>query len=941
MEKLFKDPIVTLNNIYGIVNNELGKQCLSYRYQTNKSSNVMHKCDINILWPVEMSFSHVASNKKAAAIHAAKHCLTWLYNNKKLTGSKPLLYTKTEIASSIADCVRIDLDSIVKDEIDNLIDVYNNEVKSIVAVSSTTHNEICSENLVLRENVSFSEEQSEDYTSRNTVLAERLQYREKCTKNLPIMDYKSQILESIENNQVLLIKGDTGCGKSTQVPQFIIDAYTEQGKANECNILVSEPRRVSALSLAKRVAKERGEQVGDVVGYHVRFSSKLPQTAGSILFCTTGIFLRRIQSNPTLNGVSHVIIDEAHERTLEIDIMLNLLKKLLITKPSLKIIIMSATLNAEIFAQYFSCSVVDVPGRIYPVKMHFLEDIELFRSNLQLEKDLQESYTPYSKVVQLIMWITRYKPSGSILCFLTGWQEIQEVLFLLEKYNNPNLLILPFHSKLENYEQLKVFRSVPDNVRKIILATDIGESSITIPDVKYVVDSARKKEVIWKEKTGSYSVVTCWVSQANISQRKGRAGRVTSGESYHFLTKQMYDKLQLYPVPAIHRISLDQAVVTSKVFSDEKIEDFFANMIEAPNEKSLSRAVEDLQNLNILDENENLTPLGKRILHFTEDVRLSRALIFSYIFQCLNPVLSILTVFGRDDETGVASLIENSVKRRRKLMYHDSSDHIALLQIYRQLKFDCVDVMNRDKKKWRNLQNIAKIRELRVGELIDSGLISEVADCQVADEHSNHKELIRAVLFSGTNRLLKRTPCGYRNGYFSKTSSTIWSENYEKMILASESVNHKRKDWPSSFLTYISRCEHSDSRIYMASDSSLISPLTVLLFSQTDVVCDKNKESSFNDEDNVLITIKNLRHAKFSCDGRTANSLLELRKILWDTVYYIIQFEGAKDHATNLQSVKLYKEKLLHLIIKMIEKSANGIDSSVKNNTLEESTSVN
>lgn len=221
-----------------------------------------------------------------------------------------------------------------------------------------------------------------------------------------------------------MIKGDTGCGKSTQVPQFIIDEFTRQGKAHECNILVSEPRKISAISLAERVASERNDIVGDVVGYHVRLNKVLPKLPGSILYCTTGILLQKIRVNPRMEGVSHVILDEAHERTLQTDILLSLLKNMLNINSSLKVIIMSATMNAELFQQYLSCPVIDVPGKIFPVKMHFLEDIEAFKTDLATENCSAEPNISYERIVHLIEWIVKNKPPGAILCFLPGWHEI-------------------------------------------------------------------------------------------------------------------------------------------------------------------------------------------------------------------------------------------------------------------------------------------------------------------------------------------------------------------------------------------------------------------------------------------------------------------------------------------------------------------------------------
>lgn len=317
-----------------------------------------------------------------------------------------------------------------------------------------------------------------------------------------------------------MIKGDTGCGKSTQIPQFILDAYEEHNKACECNIIVSEPRRISAVSLAYRVAWERGENIGDTVGYHIRFENKIPQVQyGSILYCTTGILLRKLELDRTLKGVSHIIIDEAHERSLQTDILLKSLRDILKCNSHIKLIIMSASINAEIFQQYFSSIFINIPGKLHDVKMHFIDDIHLFNNDSLNFNDLMKVKIPFDKIVNLIAWIIKNKPPGAILCFLPGWQEIKYLYDLLQNTKMKNLLILPLHSKVTNNIQKEVFKPAPDNFTKIILATDIAETGITIQDIRYVIDTAIKREIQWNEKKSLFNLNFSRISQANIFQR--------------------------------------------------------------------------------------------------------------------------------------------------------------------------------------------------------------------------------------------------------------------------------------------------------------------------------------------------------------------------------------------------------------------------------------
>lgn len=345
------------------------------------------------------------------------------------------------------------------------------------------------------------------------------------------LSYRNEILSMLKKQRVLLIEGDTGCGKSTQVPQLILDSYERNGNATDCNILVSEPRRIAAMSLADRVAHERGEIVGDVIGYQVRLENVTPPESGRILYCTTGILLRKLQCNPELEGCSHVILDEAHERTIDIDLLMFLLKRALDLNPDLKLVIMSATINSHIFQAYFDCPTFKVPGKLYPVEINFLDDIEnlpnlneyspdMLWDNHEINKNMS-ILVDFVKVVQLIKWIATNKPHGAILCFLPGWSEICQIRRMLEDepISMQKQLVLSIHSKETYDEQRRIFETVPKGTRKIILATNIAETGITIPDVCYVVDTAIHKTVQWDDTKDVIRLTSEWITKANIHQR--------------------------------------------------------------------------------------------------------------------------------------------------------------------------------------------------------------------------------------------------------------------------------------------------------------------------------------------------------------------------------------------------------------------------------------
>lgn len=929
IEKLYSNPINDLTNIYILVNREFNKQCIFYTYTNLTEMKI--KCIIEVTWPRKACFSSIALQKKIATKNAALQCLNWLYECNKIKGLKPILYDPQNMNNLLNSqkYLNIDLISDLKIEIQSLIDNFDNEIKSITTMPCTKNNR--------EDNLEEIVNEKEDNLNANLLDFNQIYYnRFKNSKqkmnqnqNLPVIDYKEEILNNLQNNQVLVIKGDTGCGKSTQIPQFILDACKEQNKI--CNIIVVEPRRISTVSLAYRIAQERGENIGNTIGYHIRFEKKEPKNEyGSILYCTIGIFLQKLK-HKDLKGISHIIIDEAHERNLQIDIILKSLKDILKHNSHIKLVIMSATINAEIFQQYFSSALINIPGKLYDVKMHFIDDIHfLFKDNL-LDLNMKKEI-PFDKIVNLIAWIIKNKPRGAILCFLPGWQEIKYLHDMLQETKMNDLLILPLHSKIPMHIQKNVFKEVPNNnVTKIILATDIAETGITIKDIRYVIDTAIKRDTQWNENKSLFNLNFNHISQANILQRKGRAGRVQSGESYHLITRSEYDKLDLYPKPEILKAPLDQAIIMCKILSDEKIYDFFNDMIDSPNKNTIISTVNTLKNLGILDDDENLTNLGKYISYISLTPKLSKAIILSCIFQCLNPIVFIVTAFSTISHSVSLDEISNirTISKNNKLKYHKTSDHIAVLEYFNNLKKDNLfsSIFNSDTKNFNNHETIKFVQRLcivHINELINSKMISFLCDFNYLNKNSKNNELIRAVLFSATNNLIKRNAYGYKKTYFTHQANNLIIENNDMVKLKAESVNYNQKKWPSDLLTYIDKMDYAMRYSCLISDTSMISPLSVLLFSTADVQCEKIQDS-FTKKEKIIITINDIKNINFICELETADLLLKLRNILWNVVNYIIEYEN-RDEGNNLKSVKLFKEHLMDLILKILTESSRDID---------------
>ncbi|KAG8581021.1 hypothetical protein GDO81_007518 [Engystomops pustulosus] len=377
----------------------------------------------------------------------------------------------------------------------------------------------------------LKEELREKRTDRRYLDMQR--FREK----LPSYNMKEEIIKMTQGNQVTVISGETGCGKTTQVTQFILDDYINRGKGSACHIVCTQPRRISAISVAERVAAERAEPCGrgQSTGYQIRLESQLPRKQGSILYCTTGIVLQWLQSDQQLSGVSHIVLDEVHERNLQSDMLMAIVKDLLKCRADLKVILMSATLNAEKFSQYFDgCPMLHIPGLTFPVKEYLLEDVyEMVKYSESTIHAIQ--YTDDEKVnlqliVELIRHIVLKGEDGAILVFLPGWDNIStlhDLLMAQVMFKSDRFIIIPLHSLMPTVNQTQVFKTPPPGVRKIVIATNIAETSITIDDVVHVIDGGKLKETNYDTQNKIRTMTAEWVSHANAKQRKGRAGSKT------------------------------------------------------------------------------------------------------------------------------------------------------------------------------------------------------------------------------------------------------------------------------------------------------------------------------------------------------------------------------------------------------------------------------
>lgn len=648
-------------------------------------------------------------------------------------------------------------------------------------------------------------------------------------RSLPAWHEKQNILDELQSCQVLVVSGMTGCGKTTQIPQFILDASLGGPAGQVANIICTQPRRISAISVAQRVAQERAECLGNSVGYQIRLES-VRTSATRLLYCTTGVLLRRLEGDADLRGVTHVIVDEVHERTEESDFLLLVLKDLITKRQDLKIILMSATLNANLFSEYFyNCPTIHIPGRTFPVDQFFLEDaiakagyvIEdgspYMRSGKQnpsstsgrggkrdvvddlgddvwnfmsfCKKDfvkdsipdqqlgLQELTLRYKDVKKsvlktiaamdldkinmdlvesLLEWIMEGKhnyPPGAVLVFMPGLAEIKMLYEQLQSnriFNNrrgSRCVVYPLHSTLSNEEQQAVFSRPPEGITKIIISTNIAETSVTIDDVVYVIDSGKMKEKRYDASKSMESLEDSWVSRANALQRKGRAGRVASGVCFHLFTSHCFHhQLAEQQLPEIQRVPLEQLCLRIKIldlFAEQPLESVFCRLIEPPAEGSLDAARQRLQDLGALTADEKLTPLGYHLACLPVDVRIGKLMLFGAIFRCLDPALTIAASLAFKSPF-VSPWDKREEASEKKLAFAvANSDHLALLQAY---KGWCCAAKNGHQAgfhycrenflSWRSLQEIASLKRQFAELLSDIGFIKEGLRARVIERLS-------------------------------------------------------------------------------------------------------------------------------------------------------------------------------------------------------------
>ncbi|XP_045475349.1 ATP-dependent RNA helicase DHX8 isoform X2 [Harmonia axyridis] len=491
-------------------------------------------------------------------------------------------------------------------------------------------------------------------------------------ESLPIYKLKDELRKAVHDNQILIVIGETGSGKTTQITQYLAEAgFTARGK-----IGCTQPRRVAAMSVAKRVSEEFGCRLGQEVGYTIRFEDcTSPETL--IKYMTDGMLLRECLMDLDLKSYSVIMLDEAHERTIHTDVLFGLLKQAVTKRPELKLIVTSATLDAVKFSQYFfEAPIFTIPGRTFPVEVLYT-------------KEPETDYLDAS--LMTVMQIHLREPPGDILLFLTGQEEIDtacEILYERMKtlgLDVPELIILPVYSALPSEMQTRIFEPAPPGSRKVVIATNIAETSLTIDGIFYVVDPGFVKQKVYNSKTGMDSLVVTPISQAQAKQRAGRAGRTGPGKCYRLYTERAYrDEMLPTPVPEIQRTNLATTVLQLKTMGINDLLNF--DFMDAPPVESLIMALEQLHSLSALDDEGLLTRLGRRMAEFPLEPNLSKMLIMSVALQCSDEILTIVSMLSVQNVFYRPKDKQALADQKKAKFNQPEGDHMTLLAVYNSWK---------------------------------------------------------------------------------------------------------------------------------------------------------------------------------------------------------------------------------------------------------------
>lgn len=621
------------------------------------------------------------------------------------------------------------------------------------------------------------------------------QYVKKRLK-LPVSRYKDTFHKLLNDNQTLLIVGETGSGKTTQIPQWCVEYCSE--KMNKSAVACTQPRRIAAITVASRVAKEMDVTLGHEVGYSVRFECCTNQRT-KLKYLTDGMLLREAMLDNMLSFYGIIIIDEAHERTLQTEILFGIVKRALAARESsLKVIVMSATINVKLFKKYLNAPVLTIEGRQHPVQDMFAE---VHQSDL------------LTSTLTTVFQIHRTTDDGDILVFCSGQDEIQSLVMLCKRVlkqapeSLQNLLPLPLYAALPASNQLKVFeRETPNNTagksngttsngtspssstfhyRRVIFSTNVAETSVTIPNIKFVIDTGKVKCRAYCPKVGLESLKITSISKAQASQRSGRAGRISPGVCYRLYTSEEYTAMNDHQLPEIKRCNLDSIILQMISIGIKNFGSF--EFLEKPDDARINSAIKNLLSLkaikisadtdtnqsrpnllngdNLLSLNLELTNIGKKMSVFPISPAMSRIILAANDLRCLDEALTVISLLYIENLFHIPPNKQNQAEQILEKFRTNEGDVIMLLKVFKAFKR--TSMLNRANLKQWCTEHFILVKSLRMAKLVRR---------QLSDICKNHG-MSPSSCGQDTSILRKALTYGLFNNV-----ATMWNGKYQNQL---------------------------------------------------------------------------------------------------------------------------------------------------------------
>lgn len=607
---------------------------------------------------------------------------------------------------------------------------------------------------------------------------------------LPVYKFKDKLLKAVADNQIVIVEGETGSGKTTQIPQFLVEAgYAEKGVSA---VACTQPRRVAATSIATRVAEEMDVVLGEEVGYTIRFED-VSSNKTMLKFLTDGMLLREAMSDPLLTRYSCIVLDEAHERTLATDVLMGLLMEILPKRSKdceageLKVVVMSATLDAKKFQDYFNnAPLLKVPGRTFPVEIFY---------TAKPERNYVEA------AVRTTLEIHKCEGPGDILVFLTGEAEIEQACeeirasaAELSGKDMPELVVYPLYSTLTPAQQRKIFDKAPGPKveggppgRKVVVSTNIAETSLTIDGIVYVVDPGFSKQKVYNPRIRVESLLVSPISRASARQRAGRAGRTRPGKCYRLYTEQSFhEDLQETTYPEILRSKMSNVVLTLKKLGIDDLVHF--DFLDPPAPETLMRALEMLNYLGALDDEGEMTELGYQMSNLPIDPQLAKVILASPDYGCSEEILSIVAcmsvpqIFLRPREAAKAA------DEAKAQFAHPDGDHLALLNVY----YAYSQVPRKERKQWC-WDNFVNDRSIQSAENVRKQLSGIMAKLQVplltSDRRGDGSFDYTSIRMAITSGMFMQV------AYKQRTGEYITVKDKQKVSIHPSSVITSKPDW--------------------------------------------------------------------------------------------------------------------------------------------------